>query len=572
MSRIKTVYTSDMVCHLWANRHGHDVRTASDNLYTRGAVLYSYGSHYAIGAFLDAPKSGGALIVWNDRGYSSTTAKHTSQAWRALAGWQRQNVVRVPALNAENVNKPEKLAAACVDAAKKPLESCEKARQNLTHHIANAERWFDSARALYTYAGNEKAAAAVPTFRGLNIDESKAAKAAAASILASIGRAEYLETAKNYVARAIGDLNAAQTRVHLYGLRDQENRQYPHGPQHSADTACGICRAAHDAVLNAEKAVSYFKRAAANVPPNVYRVKKQAAAIESEWQAAANAELNAERRQSLENEKRLLIRTLATYGRETDTYKTLATGNRIRVGTSRALHWRVERIIDNAPTMKDAPHLWADESERAAQMAEWSALVERCRRIIAAGSLHSSVESLADSCDKYASNDMRGGYSVPDSRHTRGAVNKWAAIIGADVPQYWQQKAAAAIERADTLARGHAERMAAINAEKIERWRNGENVSVPRDIPPMVRIVAQTVQTSWGASVPLDHAARLVRIAQRVAANGGGGRGERVGHFTVDHINADLSAVIGCHTFTADESRRAIALIQAATAEQTQGT
>jgi hypothetical protein len=105
------------------------------------------------------------------------------------------------------------------------------------------------------------------------------------------------------------------------------------------------------------------------------------------------------------------------------------------------------------------------------------------------------------------------------------------------------------------------------NAEKIEAWRAGQNVQLPREVPTMARIVGDDVQTSMGARVPLEHACRLARLA-RIAIRRGGqswapGDGPRVGHFQVQRIGADGSATIGCHEFNADEGTRALAMLDA---------
>lgn len=70
------------------------------------------------------------------------------------------------------------------------------------------------------------------------------------------------------------------------------------------------------------------------------------------------------------------------------------------------------------------------------------------------------------------------------------------------------------------------------------------------------RIVGDKVETNLGAVVPLQHAQRLAKIAQRVIKSGGKtwlpGTGPKVGYYEVKSIAADGTTVIGCHGFDAE--------------------
>ena len=70
---MKKVHTPDNVAHLWANQHQEEARTQTYNLYFNGKSIYSYGSHFCIAKHLE-----NGVILFTERSYSNTTAKHKS--------------------------------------------------------------------------------------------------------------------------------------------------------------------------------------------------------------------------------------------------------------------------------------------------------------------------------------------------------------------------------------------------------------------------------------------------------------------------------------------------------------
>ncbi len=75
----QTVFSNDMVAHVWAQLRQPSGRSNNGNFYFEGASLYSYGSHFLAGYILD----GVALL--NADSYSISTAKHMSYASRAVS-------------------------------------------------------------------------------------------------------------------------------------------------------------------------------------------------------------------------------------------------------------------------------------------------------------------------------------------------------------------------------------------------------------------------------------------------------------------------------------------------------
>lgn len=82
------------------------------------------------------------------------------------------------------------------------------------------------------------------------------------------------------------------------------------------------------------------------------------------------------------------------------------------------------------------------------------------------------------------------------------------------------------------------------NSEQLD----GTNRHVLRVINPILKIVDNEVVTSHGARVPLKEAlSSYKKLVNKLDL-----KGERVGHFTINHVN-DLTVRIGCHTIEIKE-------------------
>ena len=79
---MKKVFTSHAsLSHAWANQT-HEIGKASA-MFFEGPVIYSYGYHYEIARFIQAP-NGENVVFINSNGYSNSTAKHTNHVSRAI--------------------------------------------------------------------------------------------------------------------------------------------------------------------------------------------------------------------------------------------------------------------------------------------------------------------------------------------------------------------------------------------------------------------------------------------------------------------------------------------------------
>lgn len=94
MARIRKVFSSDMVCHVFAQREQDEARNQTGNVYFWGDTLFSYGSHFPMavffdGAFGDKKKT---VVLFNSSSYSAITSGHQSMARRALSQYEQIHV------------------------------------------------------------------------------------------------------------------------------------------------------------------------------------------------------------------------------------------------------------------------------------------------------------------------------------------------------------------------------------------------------------------------------------------------------------------------------------------------
>jgi hypothetical protein len=95
--------------------------------------------------------------------------------------------------------------------------------------------------------------------------------------------------------------------------------------------------------------------------------------------------------------------------------------------------------------------------------------------------------------------------------------------------------------------------------QKIAAWKAGEDVYPPRDIMAL-RIKDGNVQTSLGASFPVDHAKRVWVLIQRAVRTGkmfvpDPEKSVYLGVYKLTKIREDGTVLAGCHTVPYSESK-----------------
>ena len=543
MSRIKSVYLSAEVFHLWANRAvSHDIRNASGSISTRnmGDVLVSYGSHFVIGGYFTRA-DGASILLMNDDTRSITSSKHQGCAWRALPQHRRTEALYVPNLTRETFSADglgmREVARACIASARSALEKCEKARQTFSHHLHRASARLETARKLYDFVGDKKHAVTVPTI------PAECDKKTAFAIMQQIGADEFMRLAGVALQRARDALARAQNTADDYAILSHYYRK----------PATVVCERASEARRDAESARAFYVKAGRKAAPEVARIIKAATAIESAHAQAAHNERDAEYRAGLFDDAHRATMALARH--QLNKKQNRARGISAPRYSNLARHYAGPLIDESKYAKSQFP-------------AELIPLVGRLVRHSAASQLIDAIESAE--CHPLNFDPVNPGrsYSVPTAAHVRAGLVRCAN----DNPRmvapggYWQTRADAIVSTIATQRAEFESRLNARSADAISAWRDGAANYLPSGLPTMARIVGDTVETSRGARVPLAHAVRLVRIAERVAARGGNtwgaNDGPMVGHYRVSSIGADLSAVIGCHEFDAAESARLVAVIK----------
>jgi len=114
------------------------------------------------------------------------------------------------------------------------------------------------------------------------------------------------------------------------------------------------------------------------------------------------------------------------------------------------------------------------------------------------------------------------------------------------------------------------ERMAALTiAERTPLWRAGAigNSAFPHNAPTLLRLVGKNVETSRGASFPIAHAQRAVRLLGGLLTSGGeytrNGHTVSLGAYVIDSIDSAGTLRAGCHTIERGELVRFIAELAA---------
>ncbi len=90
---MKTVYSSITSCiHAFANQESEQGRASSVFFY--GNKIYSYGYHYLLAEFIENPQGTKAVVI-NNKGYSSSTAKHISKVYSATRQYRQFDLTNI---------------------------------------------------------------------------------------------------------------------------------------------------------------------------------------------------------------------------------------------------------------------------------------------------------------------------------------------------------------------------------------------------------------------------------------------------------------------------------------------
>lgn len=77
---MRNVLPTSELCHKWANQEQESGRNANGTIFFNGSTIYSYGHHFAIAKHI-VNKQGQRAVLFTQRDYSNTTAKHKSHVY-----------------------------------------------------------------------------------------------------------------------------------------------------------------------------------------------------------------------------------------------------------------------------------------------------------------------------------------------------------------------------------------------------------------------------------------------------------------------------------------------------------
>ena len=122
-----------------------------------------------------------------------------------------------------------------------------------------------------------------------------------------------------------------------------------------------------------------------------------------------------------------------------------------------------------------------------------------------------------------------------------------------------KREAKRAVEKAEQTKRERAEAIVR-QQELITKWRAREYHGCLYDIPVMLRIVGDEVQTSRGARFPVSHAKRALAFVRKVRESGQAyvrnGHTIHLGPYPLDRIEPDGTVKAGCHVVFWEEIER----------------
>lgn len=120
---MRNVFTSSELAHKWANQHQNGGRNQNGSMYFHGPTIYSYGQHFPIAKHVRNEK-GERAVLFTERSYSNTTAKHINHVWMSCKNDNIINCYRPDSTHEENfqfwAKNAEEFGASKLAKARKP--------------------------------------------------------------------------------------------------------------------------------------------------------------------------------------------------------------------------------------------------------------------------------------------------------------------------------------------------------------------------------------------------------------------------------------------------------------------
>lgn len=358
-------------------------------------------------------------------------------------------------------------------------------------------------------------------------------------------------------ARRRGEKASAADRAELHRLARRELQAHAESLAAARRVAPDAWQAADDA----ETAGAYLADLA-GLPAGAWP-RLQAAAAKAKADKAAR-EAKAER-ETIERETihyadmspRDWRNMLAGFGTEYNAHAFNVLARKLKAGRSLMLKAKRGKLASASRLAIVRERIKRVDAERRDFDAKRQHRVERKELRIAAAQLRNWRDANPASVDSHYSARFFAGLA------------RYAESVARLAPLASLKASAAELQRGADLARVTAEteerRIAnAEKAEQIRAWYAGAAVRVRFDADSggaALRVRGDMLETSHGASVPLEHAVKAFRFIklcrERNEAFHRNGRTIRVGHFQVDSISPSGDFKAGCHSFTWPEVEKA---------------
>jgi hypothetical protein len=197
------------------------------------------------------------------------------------------------------------------------------------------------------------------------------------------------------------------------------------------------------------------------------------------------------------------------------------------------LEWYIHRVVENTITSARARSSWKKEHH------------------------HKRAVELREQAFAYA---KLFGFKKPD-------IKPIPKLNSADMEKIRAREASADAKRA---AKKRAEQQERIKqaGSLVDLWRQGgAQHYLLNAIPPILRIKGHLVETSHGASFPIIHAKRGLKLVQLIRSKGTdtiytGDTKPRLGHYRIDRIEDNGTVHAGCHVVAWDEIDRVAEAIE----------
>lgn len=531
---MKTVFPNDKIAHLWAHGLQDTATNAARSYYFTGPAIHSYGRHFVLAYRYQHDGASDPLFIVNAGSASNTTRRHASMVLAAIP--HGAPVAFVDGLSADDFRRQHWQSALLLrmrdevaDAADSLAGTKLRATRQRANHHADTCRAIESARVFSDHVLCD------PDADASTRRTARAVRAAVTSPAALALQAHNSADNAQSFAREIGRARArdkiralAERHAHYATRCERGPDDYLRDPGRARDDAVRAQDAAH-------AARDLGRRYGLRVP----RMRDTSADIDH-WGAMHHAR---EVENDLDHMRRMVARVR----------------KKQRAGLASPPHglrqslWRFSGPVDAMASVVGPAG---------------AAMVEYARDLLRAMETRDAAESV---CPETTAATLRDAEERP--QNAPRALAEYSRACAA-VPWPTHPKACALAELrplADRVrAAGEAWRAAADarDAAAIEAWRAGTARSVPDAFrrPPMLRILGETIETSHGATVPTSAAPRLWRLIE--AARTGDAvavsarfRGAHVGPFTLQAIEQDGTAVIGCHRIPYDELQRAAAAL-----------